>query len=224
MKLKVIGWTYYDDPNYEYFETTWATHNAVLKDVIKNKYVFTGYHHQEYDYCCPVLNNGKKIIFSQRGFGGLMAKAHGYNKIYDYSTFTYPVDPSSKHYKMPKVSPDNSLIVDEKTLYETFEIDVDMTTIATADVKNEIKLPDLEEYALIEKGDIVKLNHDKHTTKYKVISVDRVKDVSVVDEYNFKYSNCNLFTKEEREQITKKYEDAGLVIILKLEYCFNLND
>ena len=47
MKLKVIGWTYYDDPNYEYFETTWATQNAVLKDVIKNKYVFTGYHHQE---------------------------------------------------------------------------------------------------------------------------------------------------------------------------------
>lgn len=223
MKLKVIGWTYYDDPNYEYFETTWATHNAVLQDVINNGYEFTGYHHQEYDYCCPVLNNGKKIIFSQRGFGGLMAKAHGFNKTYDYSIFAYPVNPNSKEYKFPKVSPNDSLIVEEKTLYETYEIDADIETIAIADIKNQLRLKDLEEYALIEVGDIVKLINDKHTTKYKVVSVDRVKDVSVVDEYNFKYRNCNLFTEEKQKEIITKYEQAGVVIILKLEYCFNLN-
>ena len=74
-----------------------------------------------------------------------------------------------------------------------------------------------------EVGDIVKLINDKHTTKYKVVSVDRVKDVSVVDEYNFKYRNCNLFTEEEQKEIITKYEQAGVVIILKLEYCFNLN-
>ena len=223
MKLKVIGWTYYDDPNYEYFETTWATHNAVLQDVKDNCYLFTGYHHQEYNYCCPVLNNGKKIIFTQRGFGGLMAKAHGYNKTYDYSLFTFPPNPRDEHFKIPKIKPDKSLIVDEKTLYETYEINADMETIATADVKNQLRLEDLDKYALIEVGDIVKLINDKHTTKYKVISVDRVKNVSVVDEYNFKYRNCNMYTEEEKKNITEKYEQASLIILLKLEYCFNLN-
>ncbi len=221
MKLAVIGWTYYDDPNYEYFETTWATHYAVLNDVIKNKYIFTGYHHQEYDYCCPVLNNGKKIIFSQRGFGGLMAKAHGYNKTYDYSIFSYPVNPNSKEYIFPKKAPDNSLIVDEKTLYETYTIEADMETIATADIKNQLRLLDLPKYHLIEVGDKVQLIHGKHTSKFKIINVNREKDVSVIDEYNFKYRNCDIFNEKEKEEIIKKYENAKLVLILTLEYCFN---
>ncbi len=223
MKLEVIGWTYYDDPSYEYFETTWATYYAVLNDVIKNGYLFTGYHHQEYDYCCPVLNNGKKIIFSQRGFGGLMAQAHGYNKTYDYAKFSFTPNPRADCYKLPKIQPNDSLIVDEKTLYETYEIEADMDVIATADVKKELRLTDLPRYALMEVGDIVNLINGKHTTKYKIINVDKVKDVSVVDEYNFKYRNCDMFTEEEKEIITEKYENANLVIVLKLEYCFNLN-
>ncbi len=224
MKLKVIGWTYYDDPNYIYFETTWATQNAVLEDVIKNGYLFTGYHHQEYDHCCPVLNNGKKIIFSQRGFGGLMAMAQNRHKTYDYSLYAYTAEPNASYYKFPKTDPDDSLIVDEKTLYETYEIDADIEAIATADIKKELRLKNLKEYALMEVGDCVKLIRGEHTTKYKIINVDRVKDVSIVDEYNFKYRNCNIFTEEESKQITEKYEQADTAIVLKLEHIFFNND
>ena len=220
MKLKVIGWTYYDDPSYEYFETTWATQNAVLKDIIENGYEFTGYHHQERDYCCPVLNNGKKIIFSQRGFGGVMAQAHGLNGLYDYSTYAYPVNYNSSDYNFPTTDPDESLIVDEKTLYETFEIDADLTMVATADINNELTLPDEEKYALIEVGDFVKLNCDKHTSKFKIVSVDREKDVSVVDEYRFKYRDCDIFSEEESEEIIEKYLNAKTIIKLKLQYWF----
>ena len=101
MKLKVIGWTSYDDNTYEAVEATNAIYNAVLDEVVKNDYLFSGYHHQEYDYCCPVLNTGKRVLFSQRGFGGLMAEAHGYNGVYDYSLFAYPVDMDPKHFRLP---------------------------------------------------------------------------------------------------------------------------
>ena len=220
MKLEVIGWTHYDDNDYEYFETTWATQNAVLKDIIKNGYEFTGYHHQEYDYCCPVLNNGKRIIFSQRGFGGVMAQAHGLKGLYDYSIYAYPVNHDSSLYTFPKTAPDDSLIVDEKTLYETFEIDADLELVATADINSELTLPDEDEYALMEAGDYVKLNCGKHTSKFKIVEVDREKAVSVVDEYCFKYRNCDIFSEEESEEITEKYLNAKTVIKIKLQYCF----
>lgn len=221
MKLKVIGWTHYDDENYETDESLWASYYAVLEDVIKNEYLFTGYHHQEYDYCCPVLNNGKKVIFSQRGFGGLMATAHGYNKTYDYALFSFPFEETTNALKLPTVRPDHNLIVDEKELFENFEIKVDIESYATADIMNELQLKSLPEYNLMEVGDSIKLISEKSSCKYKIVSINRKKDVSVIDEYNFKYRNCNMFSEEEKKNIISKYENAPQKIIIKLKYCFS---
>lgn len=222
MKLKVIGWTHYDDPNYENDQSAWASYYAVLKEVSEKGYLFTGYHHQEFDFCCPVLNNGKKVIFSQRGFGGLMALAHGYNKPLDYALFAFPVDDElPSKLKIPTDQPNKSLIVDEKELLENFEIKVDLETYATADILRELTLKSLGAYDLMDKGDFIKLVCDKSSCKYKIVSIDRKKDVSVIDEYNYKYKNCGLLPDKELKELIDRYENAPQQIILKLEYQFS---
>lgn len=220
MKLKVIGWTSYDDNTYEAVEATNAIYNAVLDEVVKNDYLFSGYHHQEYDYCCPVLNTGKRVLFSQRGFGGLMAEAHGYNGIYDYSLFAYPVDMDPKHFRLPTQDVDESQIVSEKELFETFQIEVDKETYAIADIEEILVLRDYKDYRYLEVGDVIELLHKDGNMKYNVKSIEEKKDVSVIDEYNFKYRNCNIFSEEEKKEIIKKYEEAKTKLVIKLAYKF----
>ena len=78
MRYKVIGWTNNDDENYPIMEeNSLEVREAIIADIRANKYVFTGYdHHFEYT-CTPVLNNGKRVCYGQRAWGGVMAEAHG---------------------------------------------------------------------------------------------------------------------------------------------------
>lgn len=219
MKLKVIGWTYYEDNSYETQEVTWATRNAVKEEIIKHKYLFTGYHHQEYDHCVPVLNNGKKVIFSQRGFGGVMAEAYNYNKVYDYSLFAYPLNPNDKNYILPKKDVDESLICDEKDLIEIYQIELDFEEYAKADVEEVLVLKDSKEYEFLEVGDIVELRSGEHQSNYNVVSIERKKDVSYSLEYRFRYRQLEEY-ESERKQIEEEYINAPTIVIVTLEYRF----
>ena len=99
MKYKVIGWTYYEDYNIPESSKTigFSERNAIIDEIKKHKYLFSGYDHQEsFDNCVPILNDGKKRIFSQRGWGGVMAEAYGYMNDYDYVNFTFYDSISSK--------------------------------------------------------------------------------------------------------------------------------
>ena len=138
--------------------------------------------------------------------------------MYDYSWFSSTPDPYSKNYKLPKKSPDESLIVDESELYETFEISVDMESYARADIESELVLPDLKEYQSIAEGDTISLSSGEHNSNYNVVSVERKKDVSYTEEFNFKYRS--IYTEEEKKQIVERYENAENKIVIKLEYDF----
>lgn len=85
MKLRVVGWVY---PYYtfEEGEVTWSVRNAIIDEIKKHGYFFSGEAHQDYA-CTPVLNNGKKYLFSRRGWGDIMAEAHGYTGCMDYTLF-----------------------------------------------------------------------------------------------------------------------------------------
>ena len=79
MKYKVIGWTYYDDNEILYSGNTigFAERNAIIDEIRKHRYLFSGWHHQEsWEGVVPVLNDGKKRCYSQRGWGGVMAKTY----------------------------------------------------------------------------------------------------------------------------------------------------
>ena len=92
MKYKVIGWTYYE--NYEILDSNktigFAERNAIIDEIRKHKYLFSGWHHQEsWDGVVPILNDGRKRCFSQRGWGGVMAEAYGEMGDFDYARYAF---------------------------------------------------------------------------------------------------------------------------------------
>lgn len=76
MKIKVVGWTQYDLHEFDEGDSGWAVRMAVVDDIRKNGYLFSGYAHQEYSNCAPVFNDGKMRRFSQRGFADMIARRH----------------------------------------------------------------------------------------------------------------------------------------------------
>ncbi len=220
MKYRIIGWTNYDDKDYPTAELSYAIKHAVADDIKNNGYCLTGYHHQEYERCVPVLNTGEKAVFSQRGFGDVMATALGMRGPYDYSLYAYTPDPDNKCYVLPTAKPRRELIQGKKELAEEFRIELDFETFAKADITETLELPDSEEYRLIEKGDTVKLTSGEHDAKYWVLDVDRKKDVSYSLEYKFKFRDCYSY-EGEKDQILRDYTSAKAKILLKLDYKFS---
>lgn len=82
MKLRVVAW---GRPyvNFEEGEPTWAVRSAIIDEIRKRGYDFSGETHQD-DMCTPVLNNGKKYLFSTRGWADIMAEALGRTDSFAY--------------------------------------------------------------------------------------------------------------------------------------------
>lgn len=104
MKLKVIGWTCYDDPDVERGYCGWAAINAIMDEIREKGYIFTGCHHQEYPRCAPVLNDGKKRLMTQRGWGRLMADVYECKGVFDYSRFAFSAFDDDEEYTFPPLS------------------------------------------------------------------------------------------------------------------------
>lgn len=89
MKYKVIGWTSFDDDALPNGEATFGAQNAILDEIRKKEFEFTGWDHQNSFAGVPVLNNGYKYCYTTRGWGALMAEAHGYTGYFDYSNYSF---------------------------------------------------------------------------------------------------------------------------------------
>ena len=89
MKYRVVGWADYSDPDIEDEDVSEAALQAIIEDIRANGYCFSGWDHQESFGCAPVLNDGKRRTFSQRGFGGVMAMAHGNLSRMGYSEYAF---------------------------------------------------------------------------------------------------------------------------------------
>ncbi len=90
MRYKVIGWVNYDNERLEECACTEAVCSAIVDEIVKNGLTFNGNTHQYREGCAPVMNNGKKCCFSQRGWGAVMAEAHGMCGYMDYSYYAFP--------------------------------------------------------------------------------------------------------------------------------------
>ncbi len=99
MKLKVIGWTYNDDYRYPEKDASYAVCEAIMDAIREGGYLFSGQDHQNLQEATPVLNDGHMYSFSQRGWGGVMAEAHGETDPMDYAGYAFFVD--EKERKMP---------------------------------------------------------------------------------------------------------------------------
>ncbi len=213
MKLRVIGWANYDYCKLKRGRSSWAVRMAVIDEIIKNNYLFSGEDHQEGYACAPVLNDGKVYIFSQRGFADMMAEAHGYTGLWDYAGFMFGL--KRELVKTPDERINERNVVAEKNLNETFTMSVDKEKFDTANEKLEIEFKDLLELRYIDYGDTLVLDNDGNTEKYTVNFVERKHDLIDLDEMldKARYSH----NEKERDRAIEKVESSPLKIVLKLE-------
>lgn len=206
MKYKVIGWTYAFDEEVEYAPDTVAAENAIIDDIRENGYLFTGMDHQGCQNCTPVLNDGKKRIFSDREFGCLMAEAHGEGSYVDYAFGFYDeldggnTPPDSKHFDK------NNFVLED--ISETFIFDVTKEQFDLAKSNKELKIDDSPSLRYIEAGDRVLICFDGQSECYDITNVEKGKDLPAEI-----VSKAYRGDKEARELLNR----AKIVILLTLE-------
>ena len=78
--MKVIGWTGWDDPRYreDYLsDPLFEEHrNAVIDELRKRNYHFSGFYHQGGELGVPVFDDGDWFKVSYRTWGQIMADAY----------------------------------------------------------------------------------------------------------------------------------------------------
>jgi len=161
MKYKVIGWIDADIENYPYHKgITPPVRAAIVKDIREHGYLFGGDAHETR---LPLLNDGTCVSYSWRGWGGVMAEAHGEKGELSYM-FAYMdmlIDP--KKIKYPSTGDiDESQIVPKASITEVFVMHLsgDMFEAVKAGTKTvEVRLFD-EKRKRIDIGDYIEFRRE----------------------------------------------------------------
>ncbi len=127
MKLKVVGWTYDCDMRFGDVDCDYAARAAIIADIREHGYLFTGEQHQEESLGVPVMNDGSKRSFSQRGWGDLMAEAYDEEEPNSYAKYSFmtmgydtrmPTEDSAIDTVVGRVAKE---VLDDKTYDHLFE-------------------------------------------------------------------------------------------------------
>lgn len=200
MKYKVIGWTNYEDYDIPFKDDTigFAERNAIIDEIRKHKYLFTGWHHQEHwGNCVPILNDGKKRGFSQRGWGGVMAEAYGQDDPYSYASYTFYESIPSNYLSFPKKGFNVDKFVAKPLENEHFDVDVSIELFNIAKKKNPFFLQDLDSLRFIDTNDTITLHCNNESLTFLVSDVDRNKK-------EIKFKDHHLISSKYKIIITTK--------------------
>lgn len=218
MKYRVVGWTTYDGPEVKRADCSEAAMQAILRDIREHHYEFTGWDHQELPLCAPVLNDGCKRLFSQRGFGHVMAWAHG-----DYSRGGYVNYAFTDFGESPTTCyPDESRRFDpatfqpEQDLAEHFCYEVDAQTIELARTEGEIKLPDDPALLMIDEGDTITLTAGDRRVEFDVLFSERGRDLTEEQELDL-YALTLTCDFDKMQEADRRYEQAAWMLFLSLK-------
>ena len=83
--MKIVGWTYYDNPQYREMypigesstaEQEEEIRNIIAKEIRDKGYKFTGYYHQGGECGVPIFDNGMTYTCTFRTWGSIMAMAY----------------------------------------------------------------------------------------------------------------------------------------------------
>ena len=213
MKLRVVGWvSYYDD--YPEKKAGWAARNAIIDDIKKNGYLFSGKSHQEDDNCIPVLNDGYAYSFSQRGWGGIMAEAHGHFEQKAYARYAFDID--REHGVIPTLDFDEENFVAEEDLNEKFTLSVDKSVFDAAKNEGKINLDDLPELRYIDIDDILELLSEGESAVYAVDDVDRNKDLTQKQRFELDLDVIDFMDPVKRKRADEEFAKAKIILSLKL--------
>ena len=176
MKVRVIGWTNYSDPRFESDGVTYAEFEAIADDIRENGYMFTGMHHQGYKYCVPVLNDGRKRTFSERGFGKIMARGHDVYRSGGYVDYAFNWGYSAEELKMPgkeREIPDGYVPDNPEDLYEEFEIEVSEADFERARSDLALTFPHEKKYRRMSGGDYLVVKCGQSVANYRIARYER---------------------------------------------------
>ena len=221
MKYRVVGWTEYDNPNVPMESCSPAAMQAILRDIRENGYLFTGWDHQESPRCVPVLNDGKMRRFSQRGFGSVMAFAHGNYTRMGYALYAFysPHAPYTKKNKQKMPSPDKSFdpqgFVTEAVQCEEFTVAVTPEVIAEAE-GGKVKLTDCEALTMLDAGDTLTLTAADRQVSFLVTGAIRDRDISEEEEIEIMALSYSR-DPEKLRLADQRFEAAPWVLTLTLE-------
>ena len=184
MKYRVVGWTEYDgdDVPEARGRIGYAECCAVIDDIKANGYLFTGWDHQESFRCVPVLNDGKKRCFSQRGWGGIMAEAYGYTGPYDYSLFTFDESIDPEKVKKPTRGFYAHGFTPETDLCEHFDLTVEETVFRHAETENPFRIDETDALRYLDVGDTLTLRFGDEALTLFVTGVERTWDITRTDD------------------------------------------
>jgi len=219
MKLKVIGWVWYDDTTYPGESVDWAAYNAVVDDVKANGYCFTGYHHQEMFDCVPVLSDGKMRRFSQRGWGDLMATVMGLKGRYAYSAYAFssPFNENDDFVMPSGRDVDESQILSPEELVDEYRVTIRIDSLRRGEESGTLRLPDRDEYRFMAVGDIIVFLNKGEEYRYRITQLEKKKKLCERDIFNYQMLNIHSSSEEKVKRVTEKFENAPWVLDLQLE-------
>ena len=245
MKLRVVGWVAPYAVT-EQGEATWAVRNAIIDEIRKHGYEFSGPTHGE-SGCTPVLNNGKKYLFSTRGWADLMAEAHGHTGSMDYMIYYMPTYPKSEkcpdttlnefdyvsvedmnetitfHYGDSEEEYRNELLNTAKflkietDLNERFELKVVKEVLDSANGKGKIVVPVLPELRYLDSGDTLAFYCDGATAEFIVEDVERKRDLSEKKLRELIDSTLDIHDRERAKTAQQEIDGANFVLHIKLK-------
>ena len=211
MKYRVVGWVSYDDPDVEARYASPAAIAAIIDDIRDNGYLFSGHDHGAYPDCAPVLNDGKKRLFSERGFGALMAEAHGDYSRMGYSSYAFGHFREADGAVMPDIPFFPDEFVPEEDLNEEISVEATAKDRAAAD-GGRLTLRDAEALRFLDAGDTLTLLLPEGRASYLVTEVERRRDLD--DEILIcLWGGC---PPEERERYEEMFEKAPIILNIRL--------
>ncbi|MDE6656288.1 MAG: ASCH domain-containing protein [Anaeroplasmataceae bacterium] len=180
MRYEVIGWVDAEECDYPKHKYITAPVDAVIiKEIRKHGYLFGGDAHERY---CPLLNDGTYVRYSWRGWGRIMALAHGYKETdYMMAYMDDMIDPLMRKYP-EDLNIDESKIEFKENLADTFvmHLSEEMFLAMKEGIKTiEVRLFD-EKRKLIDIGDFIEFHNKDNDANIKM----RVADIRI--EHTFK--------------------------------------
>ena len=212
MKYRVVGWVSYDDPDVGAKYASPAAIATIIDDIKRHGYCFSGHDHGAYPNCAPVLNDGKKRLFSERGFGALMAEAHGDLSRMGYSSFAFGHFGEEDGALMPDDDFSPYEFVPEENLNEEISVEATAEDRAAAD-RGELTLPDAEALRFLDAGDTLTLLLPEGRASYLVTAVKRRRDLDE-DFILHLMHNCDPPEKQRRNE--EIFEAAPFILIVRL--------
>lgn len=244
MKLRVVGWVAPYAVT-EQGEVSWAVRNAIIDEIRKHGYEFSGPTHGE-SGCTPVLNNGKKYLFSTRGWGDIMAEAHGYTGSMDYLIYYMPPEhggekcPDTDLNEFDYVSVEDmeetlaffynddeeyrnellntsKFLTPETDLNERMELQVTQDIVDRAFGEGKITVPVLPRLRYLDRGDTLALICGEDAYEFTVEEVVRKRDLSEKKLRQLIDATYDFNDREKAKKAQDEIDGANFVLNIKLK-------